>query len=258
MDFSTIKLDELKRLRSCTLPPTYQLQREPGNGCSGDAPGFPSYFTRSVYTQHGNNPPRGAQLVLSYNGVQYVISHHDDWKGCADWDAFYAKIQRRLRRIWNALPLDHPRTQAWIRDTYRHHAHCYTDAERPENGRPGILIYPVPDYKLKHFHDDPRWSEEYRQAASAEVAEFNRQERERAEKIAVPENHSAVRIIRSFYPEYTPDADQGLISNPPKQVGGCWWETEATQPTPETCRPRSCEPHPINGEWCQWCGWHKE
>lgn len=257
MDYSTINIDALKRLRVCTLPLTYHLQTNSGNGCAGDAPGFPSYFTRSVYTQHGNNPPRGAQTVISYEGVHYVISHHDDWKGC-DWDAVYAKTQRRLRRIWNPLPLEHPRTRAWIEHTYRHHAHCYLDAERPENGRPGTLIYPVPDYKLKHFTDDVRWSEEYRTAAKAEVEAFNSQERERAERIAIPENHSAVRVIRSFYPEYSPDADLWLIDNQPDSISGMWWETEAERPTPEQCRPRSVGPHPVNGEWCQWCGWRKE
>jgi hypothetical protein len=49
LDFSTINIDALQRLPSVTLPTTYRLQAGSGNGCFGDAPGFPTYFTRSPH-----------------------------------------------------------------------------------------------------------------------------------------------------------------------------------------------------------------
>lgn len=71
-----------------------------------------------------------------------------------------------------------------------------------------------------------------------------------------PENHRAVRNIRKFYPDYEPEIE--LINTPPKAYGkeGNWWETDAMQPAPDQCRPRSIGRHPINGNWCQWCGWY--
>lgn len=243
MDFSTINLKALSRLRQYKLPPAYHLQKGSGNGCAGDPPGFPTYFTRSVYTQSGSSRRGSPQQVISFQGVLYVTLGDDDSE----------KAHDRYMRLWKPLPLDHERTRLWIASTYSHHQHCYTDAERPEYGRPGCLVYPVPYYKLKSFTDDPRFSDEYRTAARAEVDAFNRQERERADKIAIPENHQAVRIIRRFYPEHVPDLD--LIDNPPK-ITGQWWETEPTQPSEENCArtQRWNNKHPFNVMWCQWCG----
>lgn len=257
LDFSTINITALQRLKTYTMPPTYRLQDGSGNGCSGDAPGFPAYFTRSVYTQNGNNPRKGPEEVIIYNGVLYVTKSSDDWRG-GDWDAVNARYQARLMAIWNPLPIDSPRVRAWIESTYRHFKHCYADVERPEYGKPGTLIYPVPDYKLKaivgqqYSGETGKYSQQYLDAANEAVRIFNDGERTRAAAIAVPENHQAVRVIRRFYPEYQPEMD--LISAPPQTMTQ-WWETDAEQPTPETCAPRSCGPHPVNGSWCQWCGW---
>jgi hypothetical protein len=244
MDYSTLNTDALTRLKTYTLPDTYRLQEHTGNGCAGDPPGYPTYFTRSVYTRHGNEPDRSATQVISLNGTHYAT------RDARQWDE--AKDTALMRSLWKPLPLDHPRTRLWIENTYRHQHHCYADAARPEYGRPGTLIYPVPGYNLKTFRDDPRWSDAYRATAQAEVEEYNRMELERAAAIAIPANHKAVLIIQVFYPEYRPEPE--LIANPPAAITQ-WWETEATPPAPEECTPRSCGPHPVNGTWCQWCGW---
>jgi len=249
-DYSTIDIEQLKKLPRYNKPASYHLQDDSGNGCAGDAPGYPTYFTRSVYTKHGNNPARGAQMVISYEEWDYIVEDSTDWR---DGDALEVR-NARLHKLWKPLPLDHERVRLWIADTYRHHKHCYVDVERPEYGRPGTLIFPVPDYKLKTFRDDYRWSEEYRTALRNEIDAYNREEIDRAAAIAIPENHQAVRIIRKFYPEYQPEPE--LIANPPQQIAQ-WWETEAHKPTPETCptTQRWNKTHPINGSWCQWCGW---
>jgi len=92
-DWSTIKLAELRKLPVYHLPPTYRLQEGSGNGCFGDPPGFPTYFTRGVYTAHGNNPPRGYSMVIQHAGVAYGITparwegtweKHSDKQGCGE------------------------------------------------------------------------------------------------------------------------------------------------------------------------------
>jgi hypothetical protein len=219
MDYSTLNLEELCKLKIYRLPPTYYLQQGSGYGCAGDPPGYPTYFTRSVYTKFGNKPPHGPHLVITYDGQHYIV---DDVK----WEG-----------LWKPLPLNHPRVRLWVMSTYRHHQHCY-------NGHgDNMVIYPVSSYQ-----DDPRWKDEYREAHRAEVDE------ERARELVTPGNHNAVRIIRAYYPEHEPDLD--LIANPPQVNVGSWWETEAEQPSEEKCAEtqRWGYRHPFNGSWCQWCG----
>lgn len=264
MDYSTINIEKLKRLPECKLPPTYRLQHESGNGCFGDPPGYPSYFTRSVYTQYGNSPRRGVEEVISCDGKLYTTRHSKDWNGCKDWDEVYAKYQKRLRSIWLPPPEDHPRVQAWEAAVYQHMSHCYVDVERPEYNRPGTLVFPVPDYKLKPIlkqeyvkvggEDRPHWSDEYLEAENHARRQFNADEINRAAAIAIPENHKAVIAIREFYPEHKPILAWIDGTEQPPRTGN-WYETEAVRPKPEECKPRSWGKHPINGSWCQWCGW---
>lgn len=252
MDYSTLNLTRLRRLKTYVLPATYRLQQGSGNACAGDPPGFPTYFTRSVYTQYGNSPPHGRpQTVIVFEGVNYVV---DDGKWNS-WEEFEGKREKLFLELWNPLPLDHERTRLWILGTYKHHNHCY-------NGfRDDTVIYPVPSYKQKSYRDDPKWKEEYVQAHRNEVDAFNAQLEEQTRALAIPENHNAVRIIRKFYPDYQPELD--LIADPGEKGVGQWWETEAVQPTPEQCTATQRHQgsgwhHPINGSWCQWCGWHAE
>ena len=261
MDYSTIDLDALRKLPTYRLPPSYHLQDSPGNGCFGDhPPGYPTYFTRSVYTRSGNNPGRGPQMVIEHEGTLYVVQHHDDWKRGKDWDGVREIWDRRLRKLWRPLPLGHERVRLWVEDAYRHHAHCYVDDARPAGDSDRTVIWPVPSYKLEHFHDDPRFSDEWRAREQARVADANREIALYAKKVCVPENHAAYRRVHRFYPEHVPDLD--LIAHPPDRHGGQWWETEAERPTPETCSPRAPASwgarHPMNESWCQWCGWRGE
>jgi len=207
-DFSTINLEALAKLPRAKLAPTYRLQSRPGNGCAGDPPGFPTYFTRSVYTRHGNNPRKGAEEVISYEGVLYVTRASTDWRPGEGWDDVYARYEARMRSLYKPLPFDHPRVQAWIEATMTHMAHCYKDldqvAEPFEHGKPATIIYPVPDYKLRTFRDDPRFSEDWRVKEQAAVEAFNASRRAAYARVASVDNHAGVRAIRRFYPEYTP------------------------------------------------------
>ncbi|KKM66771.1 hypothetical protein LCGC14_1477790, partial [marine sediment metagenome] len=160
-------------------------------------------------------------------------------------------------RIYRPLPIDHPRVQSWIANTCRHSAHCYRDEGRPEYGRPGMLIFPVPHYKLKSFSDDDRWSNEYRKAARALANAFNQQETARAEGIAVLENHQAVLRIRKVYPDWAPettaDGRAPLTPNVGEDGPSNWWERDAVRPSAEECTPdRWYGKH--RTDYCQYCG----
>jgi len=37
-----------------------------------------------------------------------------------------------------------------------------------------------------------------------------------------------------------------------------WWETMEERPLPEACPGESWRRHPVNGTWCQVCGWAEE
>jgi hypothetical protein len=251
LDYSTIdreKLDELPLYKSSS---ECHLQDSTGNGCAGDPPGYPTYFTRTVYTKLGNHPSRGPSMLINGRVVAIVSDS-------------YEKIKERLRTLWLPLPLDHRRTRLWIISTYKHMNRCYDDPQCPEYDRPGTLIWPVPGYKLKQEfmevggEQKPKFHPDYLEAENKARQIYNDTEIERAKKIAIPDNHKAVRLIRSFYPDYTFELD--LIDNPPKGHVGSWWETEVEQPTPETCAKtqRWGNIHPFNGSWCQWCGWQQE
>lgn len=263
MDHSAIDLDLLSTLPIATLAPRYHVQEQPGNGCYGDAPGYPSYFTRTVYTEKGNIPARGPTLVIRHpiDATLRVIRTAADENS----EPLMQAAAALLHRLWLPLPPDHPRVQAWQQDQYRHQHQCYRDddgtAEPPQYGRPGTVIYPVPEYRLRRFVDDTRFSDAWRVAEQAAVAAHNAEIERLCRLVAHPRNHGAFRTVQRFYPDAQPRLD--LIAEP-GPIGGSWWETDAVQPTPETCRPRTtfrtlgCAGHPLNGTWCQWCGWHAE
>src|SRR5258708_3981520 len=113
----TINRAAWEKLPVHKLPPSYHYSDHLGAACSGDPPGYPSYFTQSVYTSHGNSPRKGATIVLFGRVVQSDVSSSDGY-------------ERRLRRLWQPLPLEHPRTQAWLEASFKHSAHCYIDEQR--------------------------------------------------------------------------------------------------------------------------------
>lgn len=265
-DYSTLNLEALRKLSTYKLPDSYHLQKasESGNGCSGDPPGYPTYFTRSVYTKFGNSPRKGAEMVITYEGVHYVVQHSDDWKGSKSWDDVHAKRQARMRKLYKPLPVDHPRVQAWILSTMQHHRHCYADinqAVKPfEYNRPAILIWPLDSITsgLRIFRDDPRFSDEWRKKEMASIEQHNAELRAKYRQVCTVNNHSGVRIIRQHYHEWTPppsllsDDALSLVERP-----GDWWERFATCPTVEECAAnvegrRDYLRH--RSGWCQFCG----
>jgi hypothetical protein len=223
------------------LPAAYNLGSE-GCGCAGEPPGHPRYFVRSIYTKSGNCPP--------YNKPQYYLNG-TGFMDLKEVDLLYGT------NSFPKLPLDHPRTRGWIKGNYKHFNHCYYHPTEKEYNRPMTVIYPVPNYKLKSFVDDPRFSDEWREKEKASIEAYNNDIFKMTKEVAVPENHCAVVIIREYYPEYLWELD--LIENPPK-ITETWWERINEKPTPENC-PGSKSlrtKHPVNGSWCQVCGWHKE
>ncbi len=260
-DFSTINIAKLKALPVLKLAPSYRLQEDPGNGCAFDPPGYPTYFTRSVYTAHGNSPRKGPETVITVPAVgSFVVASDKDWISVKNWDDYHAKIQDRLKSLWIPLPLAHPRVEAWIAQAYSHLAHCYQDVDMPEYGKPGTLIYPVPSYKLKPMMRQeytpagiPKHADAYLEAENFARMTFNVEEETRAAAIAIPANHQAVIMIRRYYPEHQPRLDWiDGTSKPPRS--GNWWERHAEPFTAENCPGQYGHAHPVNGSWCQMCG----
>lgn len=264
MDYSTLDLAALRALPAHTLPSSYHLQQDPGNGCFGDPPGYPTYFTRAVYTRHGNTPPKGPQTVITDpEGTHRVVDHSDDWKKAGQtWEGVSALRDARLRKLYRPLPVDHPRVQAWISSVMQHTAHCYIDdaglVAKREGDRSDMFVFPVPSYVLKTFVDDARFSDEWRTKERAAVEQHNAEIRNAAAHIATVNNHAGVRRIRALYPEWTPAYDAEC--RPLDYKGGersDWWEREAVRPTPEQCAATSAgrrDYQKHRSGWCQFCG----
>lgn len=268
-DYSTLDMEKIEKLPKIKLAPSYHFQREPGNGCYLDPPGYPSYFTRSIYTLHGNQPSRGDVMELVGHSVEKA-----DWVDSLtlfgrvitfkrpenlDWEAFIELRQKFFNSIYKPLPFEHPRVQEWVKDLWMHFRHCYVDDSKKRNERDRTVIFPTPSYRLKTPHIDARWKEEYIEAAKREAEEWNKMVIERDAIIAKPENHQAVRHIREFYPEYQPPAEWLDPAFRMEAHPGDWWERHATQPTPEECAATS----DAKGRrdylrhregWCQFCG----
>src|SRR5437879_3457097 len=138
----TINRAEWEKLPVHKLPPTYRYSDHLGAGCFLDPPGYPSYFVQSVYTSYGNTPRKGATMVLFGRVVQTEGYKQESY-------------ERLLRRLWNPLPLEHPRTQAWLAASFKHNAHCYRDEQRvsildsTKGKTDTLVIWPVPSYELK-------------------------------------------------------------------------------------------------------------
>lgn len=217
------------------LPPTYRLGNS-GCGCFLEPPGHPRYYVRSIYTSHGNSPRYGLpQYYLRGNG--------------------YTELEE-VDKLFKPLPLEHERTQAWIRYIMSYFKNCYSDPDKPLNASDNTIIYPVPYYKLKSFTDDERFSDEWRTKEKASIAQFNKELIESTKKMATVDNHDGVRFIRKYYLEFTPTTDL-LQGNDAYGKEGTWWERHIVKPTPEQCQGESWQKHPVNGDWCQVCGWHK-
>ena len=258
-DLSTLNVAALAKLPVLgELPMGYHLQRDPGNGCYLDPPGYPSYFTRSVYTPDGANPGRGPTMVIASPTGQRVVATADtEWLKGDTWDAVHARHKAQLRSLYAPLPFDHARVQAWVAAVHHHLQHCYADdagvAEPPEYGRPGMVVFPVPSYKLRSFTDDARFSDDWRAKEQAAIEQYNADKRAAYTKVAVLDNHLAVRRIRAFYPDYNPGPGDVIAAEESPRPGD-WWERCATRPTPAECEPGGHLKEHRSAGWCQFCG----
>src|SRR6266403_368493 len=150
MDYSTLNTKRLALLPVHKMPPSYHYQTASGNGCAGDPPGYPTYFTRNVWTSHGNCPGRGARLVISHptlgdRVVAAVDDSHDDLDYVLGW-------------LWVPLPYDHPRVVAWRRTRYKHFAHCFVDNSRFDDCGHGPKMVFWPDrHNLNGEPNDLFW-----------------------------------------------------------------------------------------------------
>lgn len=246
-DLSTLDTEAIVKILRPYESAVNHVDRHMGAGCAGDAPGFPTYFLQSVYDRHGNTPRNGPDHVLAVDGKHYAITWEQVQK---NRDGFY-------RQLWKPLPIEHPRVQAWITETYLYHANCYQDDSK-SGSRPRLFIFPVPSCKLQHAATDSRFRDEIN-AEMEKAAKIANDEIVRYYTgLAIPENHDAVRIVRQFYPDHTPWLTR--ITCPPKFHSGDWWERHATRPTPEECpgdkMGHGGRKHPTSGSWCQFCGWY--
>lgn len=181
------------------IPPTYHLG-EPGCGCLGEPPNHPRYEVMPVYTRYGNSPPDGQpQYYLNRIGFDYLDE---------------------VDALFEPLPYQHPRVQAWERDQYSYFRTCYS-----------------PDGLT-------------RDVSKCIIDTTNKEQ---------AEHHLAYLAVKIYYPEAEPRLD--LIEKPPiygKGGGGHWWERHETPPKPEECKGEPWAKHPVNGTWCQVCGWVAE
>lgn len=220
-----------------------------GSGCFMDPPSYPTHFY-SIATGKGRN-----------SGCMSLDSALDEEEAEHLPDAVLDRVRQLITDWQTTRPaLDSPRALAWMADCYAHFKSCYVDdhqiAEPFEYDKPATIIYPVPSYKLKHFHDDPRFSEEWRTKEKAAIEQANNEILAAYAKVAIPDNHQAVRFIRKFYPEHQPRLD--WIGTAPQNPGH-WYKTLDAPPTPENCPgERGIGKHPVNGSWCQFCGWHED
>ena len=255
----TINMKKLAQLKPYKKPPSYKIDSSMGNCCANDPPGYPTYFTQCVYTAHGNSPRRGTPQLLLFGRVV------DDGK--MEYDA----VKARLRKLWRPLPLQHPRTQAWIRDTFCRHRHCYHvpgQEQLPWHDDKRMLIWPggclgkTPFGTLKDLKFEierarknecfDKWTVEEKNKFTVAIATNNIRIKRECDAAAVPENAVATILVREYYPEFepTPDLFADGLENP-----GSWWERLPQRPTPEQCPGESWHAHPCNGSWCQVCGW---
>lgn len=261
IDTSTVNMKRMALLPAYKKPETYRLG-DMGNGCAGDPPGYPTYFTRRIYTRYGNSPRIGTPQMLLFGRVV------DNGK------VEYEEVKKLLRKMWKPLPLDHVRTQAWIRATFVHHRHCYHvpgHENFPWHSGERMLIWPggcfgqTPfgtlmdlDFEIKYAQQNScydKWTQEEKNAFVTQISEANVRIRKACEEVAVPDNADGTILVRQFYPDFVPAPElfDDDLKNP-----GTWWERLPRRPTPEECPGERWSPHPCNKTWCQVCGWHAE
>jgi hypothetical protein len=254
LDTSTINMDSLSRHPRAVLRSDYHLGGR-GNGCFMDPPGYPTYYTQPVYTSNGNDPRRGPTMVL----MGHVVDRAE-WPVGATYERQREVIDALMRRLYVPLPYEHPRVQAWERSLYAYFRTMYEDPDGlgDEHDHGKMIQYPVPSYRLRTVRADPSLSAETNANIRRDIEAENEAKREAYRAACTPERHTAAVRVRAIYPDAP--AREDLIAEPPpwgKGGDGEWWTVLAERPTPEQCEPARgvSGRHPLNGQWCQWCGW---
>ena len=245
LDTTTIDVEALERLcPQYDLPPGFHLQDTPGgNGC-GDPPGYPTYFTHCVYTASGNSPARGPDLLLFGRAVPEYTGDGEAQK--ALW-----------RAIYRPLPIDHPRVVEWMGNLFRHLDTCYRIpkelADKNDYGPQFFMIWPTPNYKLRTFRDDPRFSDEWREKEQAAIAAWNKEYVKQRCPYSTASHHLAVLAVREVYPDFSDEAAEAMIAAGSKLLSN-WWERHDVPPLPGQCPGDRRVNLTHKDEHCQFCG----
>src|SRR5579859_4724189 len=72
MDKSTLKPGKLP---GALIVDNCHVENHFGAGCFLDAPGFPSYFLRYVYTPGGDKPRKGSTQIIAVRGNLYEVEN---------------------------------------------------------------------------------------------------------------------------------------------------------------------------------------
>lgn len=278
-NWDTINLVELGKLPRWECPPHLHISDHAGMGCSGDPPGYPTYFLRAVYTSKGNNPELGPNRVIVHPALGTRVVP-DVWRAASTWEQAYAENSRLMLSLWRRLPLEHRRTRGWLRQTFVHFRHCY---HQPENqlvlGRwagpewsdtllmwPGGTFGHTPFGTIKNVQFEvelARQFHKYDELALSAQAKFvadieaeNAKVTKLCTEVATVDNMDAVSGVRRWYPEFTPEP--WLLAEDLRH-GGEWWTRRAHPPKPGNCPGFSLDSqHPANTTWCQTCGWYAD
>lgn len=184
MDYSTINLEKLHKLPLYKMPAGIHLQENPGNGCFMDPPGYPTYFTQSVYNAHGNELRNGPYTVLADPGGKLFVVDGKELSALwlplpyVDLDTLEGeKIEQHGGKFFvgeqNVTSVI--RLAIWMQDVYWYFGGMYVNPELPENTHVEKLV---------------SWNaskgEQYRPS------------------FATVENYRPVTYIREFYQEHQP------------------------------------------------------
>lgn len=224
-DYSTLNVDELIKLPTFSSMGNRESDRVSeamGSGCFLNPPGYPSYFIQNIYNKSGNTPHHGAEEIIYHpEAGTRVIKLVDDNR---NWDARTRAHDELMRKLWVPLPLDHPRTQAWIISICGYFNGTWLNPEVPE-------------------------------ATRRDVAKLICKSLTEESLLSMGANrYRPVDYIRGFYPDHQFDMMVAKTSKWGKGGPGGWWETQRERPSPKECDPCWGQ-HPMNQTWRQWCGW---
>ena len=218
-DFSTLNLAELRKLPMFELPGGWSRQRHPGGGCFTDPPGFPTYYTRSIYTGRGDEPRSGPDTIIEdpETGAMHALPRYEG-RG--------EELRALMAKLYVRLPFEHPRVQAWVSYLFGYFRNCYEDPAVPMAERAHAARLLIPKAGA------PR---------------------------PPPETHRAMVRVREPYPEVpVADLERWINAGRYGGGGpGDWWERHAERPSAEDCPGlvwmQGNTGHRAEG-WCQFCG----